>query len=111
MANKIKSGDLLHIQYQDLGVIGGLPIAIVGSDPAAGWTFQGEQVSININNQSGGWIQISTQQGDANGYYLANNTSITYDLSPDWNGTIWCVATQGAPITNVLIVLTRLSIT
>lgn len=105
---KPKVGDFLILDYADLGLIALLPYTIISPVGMGGnWTYTDNTISILIQNRSGGNIEISTDPVAVNGLLLPNHGAMSWDLGPDFTGSIYAVATAVGP-TNVIVAVSIL---
>jgi len=105
MAERIKVGDSLFIDYADLG--GAAPQEIISPTGGGGnWLYDVSQLSVFIQNRSGANMELSTQAGAANGILLGVNQGITFDLGTV-DQSIWAVVSVG----NVIIAIATMNCT
>lgn len=118
MGDSPKVGSGLFIEYNDFGVVGGLPFAIIGpTGSGANWIWgdiatmgnaANKTISVNIQNLSGDYIEVSTDNTDANGGRILNQLSYSIDIDDTCQDTIYAVAAAGGAA-NVIIALWALA--
>jgi len=97
-------GSSLQFDYNDFGVVGGMPYAVVGPAAGAAWTFGGHMKAFALQNLSGDWIEISEDNTAANGFRIPHGIALAFDFAETWNGTIYAV-NSGAGAVNCIMAI------
>jgi len=104
----VNLGSAILIDYNDFGVVAGMPFGIVGAAaavPAVNWNFTANQKAFALQNLSGDWIEISHDSTAANGFRIANNTALRIDFADTWNGGLYAVNSGGGAVNCIMSIL------